>query len=203
MSSERDLEICNMALSHLATGKEIQNLDTDESEEAASCRRFLKKVIRTAQREFPWPVFERYATLALLVEEPNSEWAYSYRLPIDCAIPLKLLSGQRVDSVTTRIPFTKSHDSTGPLIFTDLEDAELKYCCYSEDNRLFDSDFEMAISLLLAFYISPRVTAGDANRLGKRAYDAYRLMGEQAKARAANEISQEVEPECEMIAARN
>lgn len=201
MSSK--VEICNMALSHLASGKQIQNLDTDQSEEANACRTFYDKCVKTSQRDFPWPAFIDYETLGLIEEDPNDEWEYSYRLPNNCAFPIKILNGQREDNGSTAVPYTKATDETGFLIFTDTENAVLKFSKYVTSVKLFDSDYEMALSLLLAFYISPRITSGDANRLGKRAYDAYKVVGEQAKARSLNEIQKDQEPECEMIAARN
>lgn len=201
MSSET--EICNLALSHLGSGLSIEDLDADTTPEAAACRIFYPKCRKLAQREFPWPCFEQWATLAFVAEDPNEEWGFSYRLPSDCAFPIKIPSGQRFDNDGTTVPFTKSSDASGFLILTDKEEATLKFSKYEENVALFDVDFEIALSLLLAFYIAPRVAGGDPNRLGKRAYDAYRIVGEKAKVTALQETQKDVEPMCEMISARN
>lgn len=197
-----DASICTLALSHLGSAKEIQNLESDQSEEAAICRVYFKRAVELSQRQFPWPNFTEYATMSLVEEDPNDEWGFSYALPSNCAHPIKILSGQRMDSEKTAVPFTRASRNGKFLIFTDDEQGRLKYSRFEYNTNLFDIDFEMALSLLLAFFISPRVTAGDANRLGKRAYDFYMVMGKQAEALALNEIQKDVEPMSEMEASR-
>lgn len=77
-------EISNMALSHLAISREIAALDTERSQEAQACRRFYETVRKTVLRDYPWPFATKFATLALVEDDPNSEWDFSYRYPSDC-----------------------------------------------------------------------------------------------------------------------
>lgn len=67
----------------------------------------------------------------------------------------------------------------------------------------FPPDFAEAVSLLLAAYIAPTLTAGDPQKLGVRAYQLYEFRLRAAQANAQNE--QQVDmlvPESEFIRAR-
>src|SRR5665648_440114 len=91
-------EICNMALGHLASGKEIANLETERSAEAIACRRFFDSARDAVLRDFSWPFATKIKALSLIEEDPNSEWAYSYRYPTDCLNFRRILSGTRTDT---------------------------------------------------------------------------------------------------------
>jgi hypothetical protein len=76
-----DVDICNLALSHVGVSTEIANLDTERSKEAQACRRFYEPTREEVLRAFAWPFATRFVDLQLVEEEPNDEWAYSYRYP--------------------------------------------------------------------------------------------------------------------------
>ena len=195
--------ICNMALSHLAQSKEIADVDTERSQEASACRRFYQPSVDEALRDFPQPYLTIIAPLALVEENPNDEWAFSYRYPSDCSKAIRILSGYRNDTPETRVPYRIIKDDQGSLILTDYENAELEYAQVSDDPGSWAPDFVMALSLLLAFYIAPRVTAGDPFKLGERAYRNYMLSFSKAKANAIGEQQSELPPESSSINARN
>jgi len=48
-------EISNMALSHLGVGYEIQNIETEQSQEATACRRYYDIALQTTLTDYPWP----------------------------------------------------------------------------------------------------------------------------------------------------
>lgn len=195
--------ICNMSISHLAVSKEIANVETERSAEASACRRFYQPALDEALRDFPNPYLTVIEPLALVEEDPNDEWAYSYRYPSDCSKAIRILSGIRNDSPDTRVPYRIIKDDQGALILTDKEDAELEYVQESTDPNVWAADFVMAFSLLLAFYIAPRVTAGDPFKLGERAYRAYILSIAKSRANAVGEQQDEPPPESDSIRARD
>ena len=98
------IEICNMALSHLGTGKVIQSL-TERSEEARSINTFYDVAYVATIRDFSIPSTKKFLTLQLVEENPTSEWRYSYRYPNECVLIKRILSGTRNDSRQTRVPF--------------------------------------------------------------------------------------------------
>lgn len=197
--------ICNMSISHLAISKEIANVDTERSAEASSCRRFYEPTLEEALRDFPNPFLTKKEPLALVDDlrtTDGEEWAFSYRYPVDCSKAIRILSGTRNDDENSRVPFRIMKDSEGALIMTDKEDAVLEYCEKSEEPDKWQPDFVMAFSLLLAFYIAPRLTAGDPFKLGERAYRAYLLSINKARVNSLNEQQPEQEPDSGYITAR-
>src|SRR3990172_6032289 len=131
MASEVD--ICNMALSHLGNSKEIAILATEKSEEAAACRRFYETARDTVLRDFAWPFATRILSLGLVEEDPNDEWAYAYRYPTDCLLLRRLLSGLRHDNRQSRAPYRVARDDDGLVIYTDLAEAQMEYTVRETD----------------------------------------------------------------------
>jgi len=198
--------ICNIALSHLGSSLEIANIETERSAEAKACRRFYADALLESLRDFPHPYLTVINPLALVADlrsVAGSEWYFSYRYPADCSKAIRIPSGIRNDNNDSRIPYRIISDSTGPLIMTDMENATLEYCQKSDSPDKWAPDFVMAFSLLLAFYISPRVTAGDPFKLGERAYRAYVLSISKSKANAVGEQQAEKEPDTDYIRARD
>lgn len=201
-ASAADTVICNLALGHLGSSKEIANVETERSAEASACRRFLEPSKKETLRDFNWPFATAYVTLALVETSPNTDWAYSYRQPSDCCRIRKILSGVRNDTRDSRVPYEKASDSTGILIYTDQVDAVLKYTKNVTNNSLFDQDYVMMLSLLLASYIAPKITSGDPFKLGERAFRLYLDSKEKAQSTSLNEQQDERPPESEFITAR-
>lgn len=184
-----DAEICTLALSHLGVSIEINNLETEKSKEAQACRRFYATTRDEVLRDFSWPFAKVIEALALVEEDPNTEWGFSYRYPSGCLKVRRVLngSGVRVDTEDTRVPFTEGRDTTGLLIFTDQEDAEVEYTMRETDTERYPADFVDTLSLLLASKIGPRVAGGDQFKLADRALKLYAWRKAVAEANAANE----------------
>ena len=200
MASKTD--IFNMAISHLGVSKEIANGDTENSKEASACRRFYDLARQATLKDIVWPFASKYATLNLIEENPNDDWSYSYRYPSDCLFFRKILSGVRDDTEASKIAYEISQDASGLIILTDLEDATCKYTVDVEDETYFQPDFVMAISYRLAYYIAPRITAGDPFNLGQKAMTNYTIELSKASANAFNEDQSITTQDTASIAAR-
>ena len=196
-------DICNMAISHLGISKDIANVTTEQSAEAKACRRFLDIARETVLKDYNWPFATKMATLNLVEEDPNDEWAYSYRYPSDCLYARRILSGFRDDTDLTRIPYKITQDSTGILIYCDTENAILEYTLNTKNVDLFSSDFKFALSYRLAHYIAPRITAGDPFGLGDKALQKYVLEIQRASANAFNEDKSSLPLTTDSISARD
>ncbi len=195
-------EISNLAISHLGIGKEIANLETERSAEAQACRRFFAVARDTTLRDFAWPFATKINELGLVEEDPNNEWAFSYRYPTDCLMLRRILSGVRTDTHQSRVPYRVTRDASGLLIYTDMEDAELEYTIKETDVSRYPADFVMAMSFLLASYVAPRLTAGDPFKLGDRSLGLYVAELSKARTMALNEEQADQTPDAEMIRAR-
>lgn len=198
-----ETSISNLALSHLGNSKEIQNLESDRSDEASACRRFYQPTLEEILRSFAWSFCKNIEPLSLIEESPNSEWNFSYQYPSGCEKFLRILSGNRNDSRQGRAPHKIIRSTTGRIILTDKEDAEAEYTTLEDDPSYYPPDFIMAFSLLLAHYIAPRVTAGDPFKLGTRAYGLYKQAWGAATASDLGEDQPDEPPESEFISGRN
>ncbi|TXH59160.1 MAG: hypothetical protein E6Q97_00415 [Desulfurellales bacterium] len=201
VSASRTL-IANLALGHIGIGRVLTDLETDTTENGETCRLFFDNELENTLRDFKWPFATKIATLGLVEETPTTEWAYSYRYPSDCLEVRRVLSGSRNDSRQSRVPYIITRDSTGLLIYTDAADAEIEYTMTETDATRYPPDFIKALSLRLAAYIAPRLTAGDPFKLGERAMRLYAYELSKAQSNAANEEQPDEPPESEFTRGR-
>jgi len=189
--------ISNLAISNLGVGKEIQDFDTDPSEEAQACRRYYDITLESTLRAFPWPFATKTVDLALIEENPTTEWAYSYRYPSDCLWAKRMLSGVRNDSRQTRSPYRILKDVSGKIIYTDEQFAKLEYTQRVEDPTYYSSDFILAFAFRLAAYVAPRLSKGDPFGMRQSNIGLYEAEISSAKAAALNEQQDEELPNSE------
>lgn len=196
-------DIANMAISHIGYGKEIGDLDLENSEEASVCRRFYDTARSSTLRDFPWPFAMITVGLNLIEESPNSEWDYSYRYPNDCLYIRRILSGNKRESRDDKVAYKIGKDESGLIIYTDYANAEIEYTQDITDPNFFTAEFSFALSLRLGSYISSRLTKGDPFSLRKSIMEFYSMEIENVKTNALNEEQSVREPESEFIRGRN
>ena len=195
-------EISNLAISHLGIGKEIANLDTEKSAEAAACRRFYEISKESTLADVHWTFATKFATLNLIEENPTDEWRYSYRYPVDCIHLRRIVSNYRNETVSVRIPFKILKDNAGRIIYTDQENAEAEY---TEDvnDAYFTPTFILAFSFRLASYIAPRLTGGDPFKIKAEMLAQYQIEIDRARKININEEVEDPRPESELISVRS
>ena len=199
-----DTKIANLALSHLGVGKMISDLTTEQgSQEAKVCREFYAISRDLVMRGFDWPFATETISLALVDTDPTDEWAFSYRYPTNCLKFRRILSSIRNDTRQSRVPYRVTRDSSGKLIYCDIEDAQAEFTLHVTDAEKYPDDFVMAVSFRLAAYIAPRITAGDPFRLGERAIKFYQAEIAMAQVHAINEEQEEEEVDSQFIRERN
>lgn len=195
--------ISNAALSHLGVTSRIADLDTDKSKEAIACRTFFDQARAELLRDFVWSFASKIVTLAKVADNPNIDWAYSYRVPVDKIRCIRILNGiSRFEVRETRIAFKLSNDSAGALIYTDQPDAQLEYIFDQTDLSQAPPDFNATCSLLLAAYIGPQVMAGDKYNLRRTAFEMYQVKLGYARMNDANEGQGDDFPDSEFVTVR-
>lgn len=192
-------EICNLAIAHLGVGAPIVNLDTEDSAEAEALRRFYSIVKDQILADFSWPFATKFANLALIAADPTEEWLYSYQYPSDCAFFRRIVGVVRIDDYTIRVPFRVIR---GNAIYTDQENAVGEYTTKDVNESAFPPSLVMAMSLRLAIYLAPRVTAGDNGPLIQRLAQSYSIEMSRAQANAANEQGYDQPLDGELIRSR-
>jgi hypothetical protein len=195
------VEICNMALSHLGTGKEIAVI-TENSEEANACNRFYETSRDGTIEDYPWPFARTFATLALVLADPTDEWSYSYRYPVDCLRFSRIQSGNTIDTRQSRVSYILASDVSGRLIITNKENAKCEYYRSGISEAYFTPSFSMALSFRLAMLIAPRLTKGDPTKIKNDMYRLYLGELDKVKANSVNEEQQYEEVESAIIRSR-
>jgi len=191
-----------MALGHLGVGKEIANLETERSAEAASCRRYYEEARDTVLRSFNWPFATKIEALALVEEDPNDDWGYSYQYPSGCVNLRRILSGIQPESPTDRIVYRIAQGTSGRLIFTNQLDAQVEFTVKVTAAEEFTNDFTMALSYLLASLVAPTLTKGDPFKIKAECYNFFLAFVSTAQANAVNEEQPDLAPDSEFIRAR-
>jgi hypothetical protein len=186
-----DVQICNMALSHIGSDARVTSIrPPDGSVEAGHCATFYDLARTELLEPGNWAFSLKRATLAQ-VTNTSQAWAYAYTKPSDCLRPLRIprpkvglsvfaLEEQHLE------PHVDDRDSAqfdveGDVIFTNYPDATLVYVRDITDSTKFSASFTATFSFLLAGYLAGPVIKGNE---GARLGDAMRQ-----RAMSAAEIS--------------
>ncbi len=186
MASEVD--IANIALSRLGNRATVSSLDPPEgSSEAAHCAIFYPVARNSLLEMHSWAFATRRVALALLANPPPSEWQYVYAAPNEV---LKILAvtapdapddysagyqpvGSVFGAANTNVPFGRytpqpyvreSLPDDTSVIYTNQEDAVMRYTASVTDSTLFTPLFTDTLGVLLASYLAGPIVKGAEGR---------------------------------------
>lgn len=166
MASE--VEICNLALSHLGDSATVASIDPPEgSAQAEHCARFYSQARDTLLEMHSWGFASRRVKLAEL-EEVWPQWAFAYARPADCVTALAVLpydAAGDYQNGMANLPqdFTCEIDSFGQqTILTNQPDAMLRYVSRMTDTTRYPMLFTMALSHMLASMLAGPLIKGTA-----------------------------------------
>ena len=184
MASEVD--ICNLALSHLGDSATVASIDPPEgSAQAEHCARFYPQARDVLLGMHSWGFATRRAKLAELVND-WAQWQYAYAKPADCVTVLAVLDVNSMGDyqvnagaqlrdmrgMVTDTPqeFTCEIDALGQeVIFTNQEDAMARYIVRITDTTRYPQLFVMALSHMLASMLAGPIIKGDAGKAESKA----------------------------------
>lgn len=168
MSSEVD--ICNLALSHLGDTATVASIDPPEgSAQAEHCARFYP-IARNALLEMhSWGFATKRANLAML-SSGWPEWDYAYALPADAVNIMAILPPESTDdyaasssgSLLVPQPFScEINDDGTQVIYTDQVNAVLRYTALVTNPVQFSPLFRLTLSHYLASMLAGPILKGD------------------------------------------
>ncbi len=195
------VEICNRALSNIGNSRSINSLN-EASKEAGECSLHFDACRDSVLADFDWNFATKRVALAD-TGAPPPDWQYAYRYPADCVrITEIMVPGVRNPTAAQRISYEVGADAsgTGKLIYTDQEDAWLKYVGRVTDVNMYDAIFAEALAWRLAAAINMALT-GNAD-LGNNALNMYGRVILSAGSHSLNESQEPVMPESEFTSAR-
>lgn len=160
MASE--IDICNLALSHLGDTATVASLDPPEgSAQAEHCARFYPIARDTLLELYQWQFATRRTLLAQLVAE-SGPWSYAYAAPSD-ALKLLAVLPDGADSSTEGVDFEPEVGPSGEyLILCNTPEVSLRYVALVTDTTRFSPLFVMAVSWQLAALLAGPLLKGDA-----------------------------------------
>lgn len=184
MASEVD--IANLALGHLGDNATVASLYPPEgSAQAEHCARFYP-IARDSLLEMAFWNFSVKRGILAPVAQNWTEWKYAYALPGDCLSPISVLPIDAYDDYATKFvptdtpywshnyspvvaagrytpqPYSIEMDAAGnQVLFTNLENAVLRYTSYVTDTTRFSPLFVMALSWHLASMLAGPIIKGD------------------------------------------
>ncbi len=200
---ESDVAIANTALLRIGVSQLINDL-TESTPVADAVNTVFASVRNRVLRAILWPFARKDAALALVAEDPTSEWAFSYRYPSDCVYLRRIYSGlYRNDPRRSQVPYHVASDDTGLLIYTDQADAEMEYTRRVVDPVLMPDDFASCFAWLLASEIAIPLARDAGRDYRKEALAQYAAELHQAAASGLNEQTLDEDPPSEFIAARD
>lgn len=177
------VDIWNLALSNI--GHKAAIADPDEtSAEANHCRRFYPMALNATLERHAWSFATRRAVLAE-VTNPVDHWMFAYALPNLCIAPRAVLLPESTDDTQEQDYQVESDEDGNLILYTNVEDAVLKYTTLAEDTTKYSPVFVLALSadlaamlvgpipkdpkkrdemLKLAIYYTGLASSSDANR---------------------------------------
>lgn len=177
------IDICNIALSHLGDSANITDLN-EGSAQADHCRVFYPNARDVALEMGIWDFATRREVLALVADAPPSSWAYAYSLPAACLRALAVLDVNFDERNSQRFIIESLDDGTR-VLYTDQVDATLRYTKKVTDTTQFTPLFVDAVGWLLASYLAGPVIKGqEGQAAGRAAYQTF--IGQIANAASSN-----------------
>ena len=177
-----EVDICNLALAHLGDDATIASLNPPEgSAQAEKAARFYPIARNTLLEMHTWNFASKRGNLALTTNSLE-QWDYAYVAPADMMNPVAVISPTAQNDYATRMSagdtpgnLTANFAPTivagqykpqkfaieGNLIYTNQENAMLRYQAFVTDPSLFSPLFVITLSWHLASMLAGPVIKGD------------------------------------------
>lgn len=156
------IDICNLALAHLGDKATVSAISPpDGSVQAEHCSRFYPIARGVLLETHPWHFATRRIALTKIstTELPDS-WTYAYSLPNLCIRPQAVLLSESTDDTLAQDYELESLSDGSSVIFTNVEDAVLKYTLSVTDTTKYPQLVVVALSRLLASYLAGPIIKG-------------------------------------------
>ena len=177
-----EVDICNLALAHLGDDATIASINPPEgSAQAEKAARFYPIARNSLLEMHTWNFAAKRGNLALTTNVLD-QWDYAYVAPADMMTPVAVISPTAQNDYATRMSagdtpggITSNYAPTivagqytpqqfaieGDLIYTNQENAMLRYQAFITDPSLFSPLFVITLSWHLASMLAGPVIKGD------------------------------------------
>lgn len=156
------VDIVNLALSHLGDEAQVISISPPDGTVQASHGGRFYPIARDQLLEMhPWTFATRRVTLAQLTDADQPEWAFSYALPNKCLRPLAVLPPDAWSDEKSEDYKVESSADGARVLYTNVEQATLRYIQLVEDTTKFTPGFVMSLGRLLASLLAGPIIKGE------------------------------------------
>lgn len=153
-----EVQICNMALSHIGSRSKIESL-TEASTEAWQCNQWYEFSRLQALEMYNWNFAKKRLALTAHSEAPpEAVWGFRYAYPTDCAVARELENPLGPDADAVPFQVEMASDGESRSILTNLEDAVLIYTFKLTNPNFYTSFFVLLLSWVIASNIGFSIT---------------------------------------------
>jgi len=192
------VQIGKLALQHIGDRFDISDLD-EETVEAEQISLVYDEARKAALRRHPWNFATKFASPATLNVTVPGGWDYAYAYPSDAVRIIEIVNPLGRNLPRIEFQTVLLADNTR-VILCDVDEAEFQYTADIDDPTLYDPEFVIAFSFVLASYCCMSLT-GDLNLKKDLENEADRQIS-MAGSTDANEGRTEEAPEASWITAR-
>lgn len=173
-----DVDIVNMALSHLGDAANVQSVyPSDGTAQADHANRVYAETRDWLLERFAWKFALRRATLAERADVSVDSWAYVYAEPNNCLRLLSVLPTGYTRDSQSELYETETDDDGAGLILTDAADATARFIARVTDPARFSPGFTQTLSWALASILAGPIIKGETGRAeAVRCLQAAQLM---------------------------
>jgi hypothetical protein len=210
-----EVDIANLALSHLGDSATVASLNPPEgSAQAEHCARFYPIARDSLLEMHSWGFATKRVSLALLTNT-WPEWTYAYACPTDALNLLAVLAADAPNDYSTGLTNSgagnytpqdfsnETADDGTSIIFTNVQNATLRYSARITDTTKFSPLFVDALAWLLASYMAGPILKGDAGMgAARQCLGAFDKVYAKATVSDANQQRHTVKPSVSWMAGR-
>ena len=210
------VDICNLALAHLGDTATVSSISPPEgSTQASHCARFYPMARNALLEMHTWGFATKRAALALNSTNATSTWDYAYTPPSDAMNYIAVLDPEATDEYSSAVAVTgagpngfpninlgvytpqnfevETDDEGNDVIYTNVEDAVLRYTFVATDTTKFTPLFVLALSHMLASMLAGPLLKGESGE--RAASDQLKKAGMfTEKAKASDASQRQVRP---------
>lgn len=148
MGAVTNTAVCNLALLRLGITVPLNNVQTDNSKEASTCRTLLDKVRRSTLALHGWQGAQKAAALAVNSSITPIFWTYAYDMPSDY---VRLLTVHPSDDPNATMQYEVQFQAGyGVKLLCDSTTAYIKYVFDQSDLSQMGDGFINMFSFMLA-----------------------------------------------------
>lgn len=159
-----DVQIANMALSHMGGDARITSLNPlDGTIEADYAAIYMPTARRLLLSTYEWAFATHRVSLAQLAANPSDRWSYAYGLPAQALKVWRVIGGNSRDDRDGA-----DFEREGNRIMTNVHPADAMYTKDELNYSVYPPGFVSALTFLLASYFAgPLIRGSEGARTGQ------------------------------------